>query len=162
MWLASQKIWIVEELETLPSGTKPRTSHHRSPEEERRPSLKGWERAIVNEMNVGTVSQANLWEMGWSAYWLIRAHRFQLEFTWYTDHYQTRSSNQAIHWKLDCWWYMCCLSIILMQSYMKIQIWFKMNRFLYHFEMRYLLLPLYIKASQAESCLNIWGVKRKK
>ena len=69
----------------------------------------------------------NFWEMGWSAYWLIRAHRFYLEFTWYTDHYQTRSSNQAIHWKLDCWWYMCCLSIILMQLYMKIQIWFKMN-----------------------------------
>ena len=35
-WLPSRKIWSVEELETLPSGTKPRTSHHRSPGGERR------------------------------------------------------------------------------------------------------------------------------
>ena len=30
-WLASWKICSAEELETLPVGTKPRTSHHRSP-----------------------------------------------------------------------------------------------------------------------------------
>ena len=30
-WLASQKIRSVEELETLPAGTKPGTPHHRSP-----------------------------------------------------------------------------------------------------------------------------------
>ena len=35
-WLASRKIWSVEKLETLPAGTKPRTSHHRSPAGERR------------------------------------------------------------------------------------------------------------------------------
>ena len=35
-WLASRKIWSVEKLETLPAGTKPRTSHHWSPEGERR------------------------------------------------------------------------------------------------------------------------------
>ena len=35
-WLDSRKIRSVEELETLPAGTKPRTSHHRSPGEERR------------------------------------------------------------------------------------------------------------------------------
>ena len=34
--LASQKIRSVEELETLPAGTKPRISHHRSPGGERR------------------------------------------------------------------------------------------------------------------------------
>ena len=34
--LVSQKLWSVEELETLPAGTKPRTSHHRSPGGERR------------------------------------------------------------------------------------------------------------------------------
>ena len=33
--LDSQKIWNVEELETLPAGTKPRTSHHQSPRAER-------------------------------------------------------------------------------------------------------------------------------
>ena len=33
---ASRKIWSVEKLETLPAGTKPRTSHHWSPEGERR------------------------------------------------------------------------------------------------------------------------------
>ena len=35
-WLASGKILSVEKLEILPAGTKPRTSHHRSPGEERR------------------------------------------------------------------------------------------------------------------------------
>ena len=30
-WLASRKIWSVEDLETLSEGIKPRTSHHRSP-----------------------------------------------------------------------------------------------------------------------------------
>ena len=35
-WLASRKIWCIEELETLHAGTKPRTSHHRSPGGERR------------------------------------------------------------------------------------------------------------------------------
>ena len=35
-WLASQNIGSVEVLETLPAGTKPRTSHHRSPGREKR------------------------------------------------------------------------------------------------------------------------------
>ena len=30
-WLVSRKIWSVEKLEILLAGTKPRTSHHRSP-----------------------------------------------------------------------------------------------------------------------------------
>ena len=34
--IASLKIRSVEELETLPAGTKPRTSHHRSPGGDRR------------------------------------------------------------------------------------------------------------------------------
>ena len=34
-WLVSQKILSVEELETLPVGMKPRTSHFRSPGVER-------------------------------------------------------------------------------------------------------------------------------
>ena len=69
-WLASQKIWCVEELETLPAGTKPMTSHHWLPKamEERgmqrgstqQSSLKGWERAIISQMNMGTVSKATL------------------------------------------------------------------------------------------------------
>ena len=39
-WLASGKILNVEKLETLPAGTKPRTSHHRSPGGERRGNRK--------------------------------------------------------------------------------------------------------------------------
>ena len=35
-WLASRKIRSVEELETLPAGTKLKTSHHRSPGGKRR------------------------------------------------------------------------------------------------------------------------------
>ena len=68
-WFASWKIWSVEELETLPADTKPMTSHHWLPGEERcgkrsarwsSLKLKGWERAIVNQMNIGTVSKAML------------------------------------------------------------------------------------------------------
>ena len=67
-WIASQKIWSVEKLETLPAGTKPRTSHHQSPGGERgvkkgsarQSSFRGRERTIVNRMNIGTVSKATL------------------------------------------------------------------------------------------------------
>ena len=43
-------------------------------------SLKGRERVIVNQTNIGNVSKAtklwgNLWETGWSVYGLFRAHR---------------------------------------------------------------------------------------
>ena len=44
--------------------------------------LNRWERVIVNETNIGTVSKAtlgNFWETGWSAYGLFRAHRYHLE-----------------------------------------------------------------------------------
>ena len=34
-WLASRRIWSVEELETLPAGAKPSTSHDQSPGGER-------------------------------------------------------------------------------------------------------------------------------
>lgn len=54
---ASRKIFTVEMLETLPEGTKLRTSYHRSPEEtgvERgsdwRFTFRGWNRATVNEI----------------------------------------------------------------------------------------------------------------
>ena len=59
------KISSVEELETLPAGTKSRTSHHQSHEAERGrkrgkeawwSSLKGWERDIINPMKTGIVS----------------------------------------------------------------------------------------------------------
>ena len=64
----SQKIWSVEVLETFPVGTKPRSSHHQSLGGERQGkrksvrqfTLKGWERGIVNQMNIGTVSKAIL------------------------------------------------------------------------------------------------------
>ena len=61
------EIWSVEELETLPAGTKPSTSHIGSLEEigvekgsARRSSLKGRERAIVSQTNIGTISKATL------------------------------------------------------------------------------------------------------
>ena len=48
----------------------------------RRSSLKGRERAIVNQTNIGTVSKATLGKLlrtGWCAYGLFRAHRYNLE-----------------------------------------------------------------------------------
>ena len=73
----SQVAWFledllsVEELETLPAGTKPRMSHHQSPgwrseprkEEVQQDNLlcwKGQERAIINQANIGTISKAML------------------------------------------------------------------------------------------------------
>ena len=78
-WLASRKVWSAEELETLPAVTEPRTSHYRSSGGERcgkqrgsarRSSLKGRERAIVSQTNIGTVRKTtlgNVWETGWRA-----------------------------------------------------------------------------------------------
>ena len=51
-------------------------------ESARRSSLKGRERAIVNQTNIGTVSTATLGKLlrtGWCAYGLFRAHRYNLE-----------------------------------------------------------------------------------
>ena len=52
----------------------------------RRSSLKGWERVIVGQTNIGTVSKGNVgetsWETGWRAYGLFRAHRHPLELKW--------------------------------------------------------------------------------
>ena len=62
-----------------------------------RSSLSGWERAIVNQINIGTVIQrqhwGNSWEMGWSTYGLSRAHRYHLELSW-------------TELNCDTWW--CC------------------------------------------------------
>ena len=59
-WFASRKIRSVEELETLPAGTKPRASHHRPPGGERRGKRKRGERAIVHQTTTGTGSKAAL------------------------------------------------------------------------------------------------------
>ena len=48
----------------------------------RRSSLRGRERAIVNQTNIGTVSNATLGKLlrdGWSAYGLSHRHRYHLE-----------------------------------------------------------------------------------
>jgi hypothetical protein len=59
---------VARSMETLPAGTKPRTSHQGSPGGERRRKRKRStiflertrERAIVNQTNIGTVSRATL------------------------------------------------------------------------------------------------------
>ena len=79
-------------------------------------SLKGRERAIVNQTNIGTVSKATLgklWETGWSAYGLFRAHRCRLELNWtelWEDGkvhrrvaHQTSLSRQAFNKQTDRW-----------------------------------------------------------
>ena len=91
--LSSRKISNAEELETLPAGTKPRASHHRSPGGERRGKRKRYtiflertreghcqsdERWSCFKGNVGE----NIWETGWSVCELFRAHRYHLELNW--------------------------------------------------------------------------------
>ena len=64
-------IGSVEEPETQPTGTKPRTSHHRPKERgvetgrARRFSLRDQKRAIVNQVNIGNVSKATLGKLLW-------------------------------------------------------------------------------------------------
>ena len=63
-WLVALKIWTTEQFETLPVGTKPRTSYHWSPGGQRcREEVldkKGQERDTVNQINTGTVSKSTL------------------------------------------------------------------------------------------------------
>jgi len=68
-WFVTRKVRNVEELETLPAGTKPRTSHYQSLEERgmergsaRQSSLKGRERAIVRPTNIGNHFKGNVRE----------------------------------------------------------------------------------------------------
>ena len=99
--LASQKILSVEELETLPVDTKPKTSHHRSPWEERRRkrkrstiflerTRKGHHRQWDQHWNC---FKGNIGEMGWSAYGLSWVHRYHLELNW-TEQNRT----EHCHW----------------------------------------------------------------
>ena len=77
--IVSWKMWSIEELETLPVGQS--QGHHTIDHLDRWaergsvwwPSLKGWERAIVNQVNTGTISKQqrqcgwNFWKVGQSA-----------------------------------------------------------------------------------------------
>ena len=51
----------------------------------RRSSLKGRDRAIVNQTNLEPFQKqhwGNFWETGWSAYGLFREHKYHLELNW--------------------------------------------------------------------------------
>ena len=89
---ASRKIWSVEELETLPAGTKPRTSHHQSPGREvwKEEALDiflewTWESHCQSNKDLGLFQRwfGETSEMGWSTYGLFQAHRYHLELNWY-------------------------------------------------------------------------------
>ena len=90
--VASRKIWSVEELETLPVGTKPKTTpsiawrieaqkeealNDLPWEEEKGPS------SIRPTLELFQGPQwENSWETGWSAYGPSWAHRYHLELNW--------------------------------------------------------------------------------
>ena len=59
-WLASRKIWSVEELETLPAGTQPRPSHHRLPGGERRGKRKRYT-TLLERMREGRRQSDEHW-----------------------------------------------------------------------------------------------------
>ena len=79
----SRKIWSVEELETLPAGTKERTSHHRLP---------GGERHRRERQQWGEV-----WEIEWSAYGLYWVHRYHVKPDW-TKPIQRGDVSQNVLW----------------------------------------------------------------
>ena len=87
---ASRNIRGVEELETLHAGTKPRTSHHRSPGAERRGKRqrltifleRTWEchRQSDEQWNYfKSNARENHSGTGWSVYGLFLAHRYHHE-----------------------------------------------------------------------------------
>ena len=95
-WLASRKNWSVEELETLPTGAKPRTSNHRSPggewREKKKQSTIFLERTRERVKGPSSMRRTlelfqrrrrgNFEETGWSACGHFRAHRYHLELNW--------------------------------------------------------------------------------
>ena len=83
----------VEELEKLPLGTKPRTSHHHSPWRERRGKRKrstiflkrtreGQHQSDPTLARFQRHRWGKFWVTGWNAYGFSRAHKYHLEFTW--------------------------------------------------------------------------------
>ena len=88
-WLASQTIWGVEELETIPVGTKLRTSQHWSPGGERWKKRKHltmfFERTRKGchqsdkHWNSFKDNRGETSEMEWSAHGLFWAQRYHLE-----------------------------------------------------------------------------------
>ena len=82
LWFVSEKIWSVEKLETVPAGTKPRTSRYQTPGGERH-----WDN-LPGQDETGPLSirctlelfqrwcWQNFWGMGWSANGLFWAHRY--------------------------------------------------------------------------------------
>ena len=105
-WLASRKIWSVEELERPSAGTKPRASHHRSPGGERRGKKKRWTIFLERTRGPSSVRRTlepfqrqrleDFWETGWSACGLFRAHRYYLELNW-TEPRTSRAVTQRVN-----------------------------------------------------------------
>ena len=93
-YYASRKILSVEELETLPAGTKPRTLHHWSPGGERRgkrkPQIIFFDRTREGYCQPdkhwnrfkGNIGQTSERQGGVHSYGLFRAHRYHLELNW--------------------------------------------------------------------------------
>ena len=75
----------------------------------RRSSLKGQERAIINQTNIETVSKATLGkplrETGWSAYGLFQVHRYHLELvaTACNSHTQTLVIKSHNSYHINLW-----------------------------------------------------------
>ena len=61
------------------------------------------QRTIINPMNTGTISQANFWEMGWSAYGLFQVHRYHLELNWTTTYLCMRSFSRCASCSICLW-----------------------------------------------------------
>ena len=85
-----------------------------------RSSLRGWERAVVSQTNIGTVSKATLGkllETGWSSYGLSRAHIYHLQLngTHYSFVLIILKFEQFLHASNNIWqWkggtsFLCCL-----------------------------------------------------
>ena len=90
--LASLKIWSIEELETLPEGSKPMTSNHqlsgwqrcRKTKHSMIFCVKGWNRAIVNKTLELFQSQhlGSPWEKGWSMYIITFSEHVDTILNW--------------------------------------------------------------------------------
>ena len=127
-WLASRKVCSVEELETLPVGTKPRTSHHRSLGGERRgkrlwsarrSSLKGREgnRQSDEHWNCFKANNGEISERGSGAH-TVFSERIYTIFNWTKLSLLNRKnsiSNKA-------WWYSQKIKVSAYSFILKIRI----------------------------------------
>ena len=101
-WLASRKIWSVEELETLPAGTQPRPSHHRLPGGQRRGKRKRYT-ILLERTREGHRQSDEHWNY-FKGKFGETSERWRGEHVGFSKHIDTILCWTELNWtELNCW-----------------------------------------------------------